>query len=98
VLTLHKLDLIGPAGSVRVSTAEAALLCAFSSAEYRRLTIPQITWCLGSAQTSLSKASLQVRIVRLRKKMHAAGAQGAVIEALRNEGYQLFEPVAIQLN
>lgn len=96
MLTLHKLDLIGPAGAVRITTAEAALLSAFSSAESGRLNFPQITDCLGPGSASLSKASLQVRIVRLRKKLYAAGAQGAVIEALRNEGYQLFETIDCQ--
>ena len=41
------------------------------------------------------KAALQVRMVRLRKKMHACGAEGAVIESVRNVGYQLFEPIQI---
>jgi DNA-binding response OmpR family regulator len=43
----------------------------------------------------LDKAALQVRMVRLRKKIHASGAEGSVIESVRNVGYQLYEPIQI---
>jgi DNA-binding response OmpR family regulator len=43
----------------------------------------------------LNKASLEVRIVRLRKKMWEAGAPGTVIESIRNVGYQLSVPIQI---
>jgi len=42
------------------------------------------------------KTNIQVRMVRLRKKMHEAGAQGAVIESIRNVGYQFFEALEIR--
>jgi len=36
-----------------------------------------------------AKASLEVRIVRLRKKLVEAGAPATCIEAVRGHGYQL---------
>ena len=42
------------------------------------------------------KASIVMRIVRLRKKLSEAGAEGIVIEAIRNVGYQLL--VHIEVN
>jgi len=39
--------------------------------------------------TDLTKAALEVRIVRLRKKLLDAGLDGKAIRAIRGEGYQL---------
>lgn len=42
-----------------------------------------------------SKSSLEVRIVRLRKKLMAVGADKDCISNIRNVGYQLCVPVEI---
>ena len=94
VLTLHKLDLTGPAGTVRITATEASLLQAFAQAPDARIGLEQVAQCLGVAQTQ--KSNIQVRMVRLRKKLHEAGAEGAVIEAIRNVGYQFFDELAIR--
>ena len=96
VLTLNKLTLTGLAGAaVRLSSAEADMLMAFARAPARRLETWQLAHILGLEAGSLNKASLEVRIVRLRKKMLDAGTSGVVIESIRNVGYQLSVPIRI---
>jgi DNA-binding response OmpR family regulator len=93
VLTLHKLDLTGPAGVVKISATEATLLQAFAQSPDARLNFEQVAKCMGLVLNDEQKSNIQVRMVRLRKKLHQAGAEGAVIEAIRNVGYQCFEVV-----
>lgn len=50
---------------------------------------------MGLTPDDAQKANIQVRMVRLRKKLHEAGAEGAVIEAIRNVGYQFFDELAL---
>ena len=95
MLSLHKLQLTGPAGAVKISVTEANLLQAFALAPGARLGFLQVAECMGLAFAQDQKTNMQVRIVRLRKKMHDAGAHGAVIESIRNFGYQLFEAVEV---
>jgi DNA-binding response OmpR family regulator len=96
VLSLHKLDLSGSRGTVRVTATEASLLQAFSQSPDARLTIDQVAQCLGLPAPDVKKSSIQIRMVRLRKKLHDAGADGAVIEAIRNVGYQFFDDLEIR--
>lgn len=96
MLTLHKLDLTGPTGSVRITATEATLLRAFSQAPGARLGFDEVAACMGVTLDALHKSKLQVRMVRLRKKLHEAGAHGAVIESIRNVGYQFFEELDVQ--
>ena len=95
ILTLSKLTLTGASGSVRLSSAESDMLMAFARAPSSRLETWQLGQILGLEMDGLNKASLEVRIVRLRKKMVEAGAPSAVIESIRNVGYQLSVPIQI---
>ncbi len=96
MLSLHKLDLTGPTGTVRLTATEATLLQAFSQSQDTRLDFAQVAQCLGVPMSEEQKANIQVRMVRLRKKLHVAGAQGAVIEAIRNVGYQFFDELEVR--
>lgn len=96
MLSLHKLELTGPAGSVRITATEATLLRAFAQSPDARLDFEQVAQCMGVDMSEAQKPNMQVRMVRLRKKMHEAGAVGAVIEAIRNVGYQFFEELEIR--
>ena len=96
MLTLHKLDLTGPAGVVKISATEASLLQAFAQSPDARLNFEQVAQCMGLRLSEEQKSNIQVRMVRLRKKLHQAGAEGAVIEAIRNVGYQCFEAVEMR--
>lgn len=96
MLTLHKLDLTGPSGSVRITATEATLLQAFAQSPDARLDFDQVAQCMGVPMSEAQKSNIQVRMVRLRKKLHEAGAEGAVIEAIRNVGYQFFDELQIR--
>ena len=69
------------------------LLTAFARAPGGRLESWQLAELLGSDLEHFNKSSLELRIVRLRKKLSQAGATGPLIESLRSVGYQLMVPV-----
>ena len=96
MLSLHKLDLTGPSATVRVTATEATLLQAFAQSADARLDFGQVAQCMGIELSEEQKSNIQVRMVRLRKKLHEAGAEGAVIESIRNVGYQFFDELAIR--
>lgn len=96
MLTLYKLELTGPAAVVKISATEASLLQAFAQSPDARLNFEQVAQCMGLTLSEEQKSNIQVRMVRLRKKLHQAGAEGAVIEAIRNVGYQCFEAVEMR--
>lgn len=81
--------------AVSLSAAEVAMLAAFSRAPSQRLAYWQLAEILGVNLETQSKASMEVRIVRLRKKLISAGAANTCIEAIRGEGYQLLEPLQV---
>jgi DNA-binding response OmpR family regulator len=94
--TLHKLELAGPQSRVKLTQSEAQMLKAFVHSKDLKLSFEALNELLSlKARDAQEKAALQVRMVRLRKKLHACGAEGAVIESVRNVGYQLFEPIQI---
>ena len=74
---------------VLLTASETAMLVALSRAPGHRLAYWQIAETLGLDLQDYPKASLEVRIVRLRKKLVSAGADTNCIEAVRGHGYQL---------
>ena len=94
-LTLNKLDLKGLLAAVKLTPQEAMVLTAMARAPAGRLETWQLAELLGSETDEAFKASLAVRMVRLRKKLTVAGAQDACIESLRNIGYQLTTHVVV---
>jgi DNA-binding response OmpR family regulator len=95
VFTLHKLELSGPLGTVRLTLSEALLLQAFAAEPDGRLHFDRLAAIFGLEPNALGKSSLQVRIVRLRKKLMAVGAEKNCISNIRNVGYQLCVPIEI---
>lgn len=81
--------------AVNLSAAEIAMMVAFSRAPGQRVAYWQIAETLGLDLQNYPKASLEVRIVRLRKKLVEAGAEAGCIEAVRGHGYQLC--IAVQV-
>lgn len=95
-LSLHKLVLSGPLCSVKLTQSEAQMIKAFVIAKDARLSFEALDLILSvNLGQASDKSALQVRMARLRKKLHTCGAEGAVIESVRNVGYQLFELVEI---
>jgi DNA-binding response OmpR family regulator len=60
------------------------------------LRFEDVAQCLGLELSEERKSNIQVRMVRLRKKLHEAGAEGAVIESIRNVGYQFFDELQVR--
>lgn len=75
--------------AVSLSAAETAILITLARAPGQRAAYWQIAETLGLDPQTYAKASLEVRIVRLRKKLVEAGAEAGCIEAVRGHGYQL---------
>ena len=94
-LTLNKLELQGKETSVKLTAQEAIVLTALARAPASRLETWQIAELLDAEVDDSFKSSLAVRMVRLRKKLTDAGAEGLVIESLRNIGYQLTTHIEI---
>ncbi len=94
-LTLNKLELQGQETSVKLTAQEAIVLTALARAPAGRLETWQIADLLDAEVDDAFKSSLAVRMVRLRKKLTDAGADGLVIESLRNVGYQLTTHIEI---
>lgn len=88
-LTLNKLELQGHMACVKLTAQEAIVLTAMARAPAGRLETWQIADLLDAEFDDSFKSSLAVRMVRLRKKLMDVGAEGGVIESLRNIGYQL---------
>lgn len=80
---------------VALSAAEVAMLVAFSRAPGQRLAYWQIAEILGLNLETYAKGSLEVRVVRLRKKLVEAGADATCIESIRSHGYQLCIPLQV---
>jgi DNA-binding response OmpR family regulator len=83
------LCLQGPLGKIDLSDAESALLVALTQAPGQRLVFWQLLELLGLGLNENSKTNLEIRIVRLRKKMVTVGAEKTCIRAIRMQGYQL---------
>lgn len=94
-LDLTKLILSGVEGDVALTSHEANLLAAFALAPGRRLENWQLIKLLGKNETDYSKSSLEVQIVRLRKKLLQVGVDNQPIKAIRQIGYQLCTKVKI---
>jgi DNA-binding response OmpR family regulator len=95
-LSASSLVLQGPHGSVDVSDVECKLLLALSKAPGRRLETWQIMESTGRPMDDAGKKSLEVQIVRLRKKLENAGAASPTIKSIRSFGYQLCVPVTVR--
>lgn len=88
-------QLTGPKAKVDVSANEFVLLSALAKAKGNRLETWQILESLGKSSDESAKATLEVQLVRLRKKLESAGADTVTIKAIRGAGYQLCIPILI---
>lgn len=84
-----RLELRGPAGVIRLSAGECALLAGLARAPGQRLASWQLVELLGKDPDVYAKRSLEVQIVRLRRKLMDVGGDEPAITAIRGEGYQL---------
>lgn len=94
-ICLRSLTLQGVGMVVQISQHEASALIAFMRAADHRLESWQLLELMGSHGSEYTKASLEVAIVRLRKKLVQVGAAAHPIRAIRNYGYQLCEELGL---
>jgi DNA-binding response OmpR family regulator len=85
----------GPEGSIRLSVSEAVLVCAFARAPSGRIETWQLLELIKKDQNELNKSSLELRILRIRKKLVQVGAPPNALEAIRSVGYQFNFPLEI---
>jgi DNA-binding response OmpR family regulator len=82
--------------TVNLTGAEVQILVALARAPGQRLSTWQIIEALGLLVEESSKASLEVRMTRLRKKLAQTAAAGDhCLQAIRGEGYQLCVPMQV---
>lgn len=85
---MKSMTVSGPDGKANLSDTEAELLKAFIEAPENRLEKDVISEILSISNHAKS-GTLEVRIVRLRKKLVSVGARGKCINVVRGWGYQL---------
>lgn len=95
-LSQQQMTIIRPGhAATKLTTAECAMLAAFARAPGQRILYWQIAEALDLDLQHYAKSSLEVRMVRLRKKLIEAGAGPDCVEAVRGQGYQLCIPVRV---
>lgn len=94
LLTLNALRMMvrGPAGEARLTQAEVALLAAFSRISHQSLERWQVGAHLGDIEL-ISRANLDVKLGRLRKKLISCGVEAPAIQSIRGVGYKLCYPI-----
>lgn len=95
-LNIVCLQLNGPVGTLPLSPSEMLLLKCLAEAPDRQLPYWYLQERLELDLDEKSKRSLEVRISRLKKKLHCVGASVPAIKSLWKEGYRLCLPVRIQ--
>ena len=94
-LNTATLQLQGPEANINVSDSECLLLVAFAQSVEQRLSNEQMTVIAARGGAAVSKTTLEVQIVRLRKKLEQAGALAPNIKSIRGMGYQLCVPIVV---
>ncbi len=83
------------AQTVSLSKIDLDILLALLQADQQRLDFESLLQQVSSNTSNTPKATLEVQIVRLRKKMAEAGAEGVTIKALYKYGYQLVQGIDV---
>lgn len=83
--------------TVELNRQEVMILKALSESPNGNLPYFRLLELCGEAVVDENaKATLEVRVVRLRKKLADAGIEGKAIRAIRGEGYQLIAPIKVK--
>lgn len=94
LISPRKLEIAGPAGRVSISAGEAAVLVHCASDPDNRISIEAFHEVLPDGN-GLSKVAIELKVVRLRKKLASIGFDGRSISSVRNYGYQVLVPIRI---
>ena len=93
-LKVREMLLVGSA-SIELNRQETIILKALTESSDGHLPYYRLLELCGEDVNATSKSTLEVRIVRLRKKLAEAGLEGKTIKAIRGDGYQLLSRIAI---
>lgn len=94
-LDSRRCALVGPLGISTLVSAEATLLTALARAPGQVLEVWQLLELLGLDLDTYAKATFEVRLARLRKKLVQVGAEKSSLRAIGRSTYQL--TVALQI-
>ena len=89
ILNVREKKLSGPAGNCILNESDVIILNALSTSKDQMVEYWQLLELLNLTQSDHGKSNLEVKIVRLRKKLEEVGANSDTIKSLRNKGYQL---------
>lgn len=81
--------------SQSLSSSEAALLHRLAIAGSRGLERHEIAQCMGFDLDNFNSKALEVRLLRLRRKIEAIGLEANLIETMRGFGYRLRNDVQL---
>ena len=95
-LQLSQHQLKGPEVAVSLTPVETALLASLIRAAGQPLERWQISQQVGAGSELMADTVLEMRVVRLRKKLIAAGAQAPGIRAVYGRGYLLCCAVVLE--
>lgn len=94
-LDVGRLLLTGPLSQIVLTQSEVSLLVGFSKAEDMILGHSPVAVHLNLDDDAASRATLNVRLSHLRKKLAQAGATEPSIRAIRGHGYKLCTPIRL---
>ncbi|MGE0502427.1 MAG: response regulator [Rhizobiaceae bacterium] len=84
----------GPAGAIELSKSEFDVLEVFLTRSNRLLTRSSISEAIGVIEDPETSRAIDIRIMRLRKKIEADPASPRFLRTVRGEGYIFSAPVA----
>lgn len=91
-------QLLSTTSAIDLTAIETILLAALAQASDFYMESWQLIALSGKESDETTKATLEVQITRLRKKLSQAGAPTPAIKVVRGAGYQLCVPVEIRKN
>ena len=94
-LSLSRLALSGPQGTMAITAGESAILSALALAPGQTLERWQLMDLLGAGEEHPTASALEMRIARLRKKLASVGGQAPCIKSLHKVGYALCSAVVL---
>ena len=85
----------GPSATINLTVQETDLLVSFLISRERTLERWQVAEKLGLVGEDINRASMEVRLSKLRKKMLLAGLDAPIIRSIRNTGYMLCHDIEL---
>ena len=94
-LDRKRFQLTGPIATINLTVQETDLLVGFLVARGRTLERWAVAEKFGLSGDDINKASMEVRLSKLRKKMQSAGFDIPIIQSIRNTGYILCHEIEL---